>query len=273
MGLLGLTDDTESEKRQRAMMEQQGASASDFANVGQQGYAAMTGEAQQSRDYLRRLASGQDSLSGEQLRQGLQQNLAAQRSMAAGASPQNSAMAARTAAMQMGRLGAGMSGQAALAGIQERQAAQQGLANLIMQQRQQDMGVALGSRQNAVNAYGGYKPEQSEFEKKAPMIAGGIGALAALSDERHKTEIKSGDGDAKRALEGLRAFTYKYKDEKNGKGKQFGPMAQDLEKSGLGHAVIDTPRGKMVDGAKAALSSLGLVAALGKRVAKLEKKG
>ena len=74
------------------------------------------------------------------------------------------------------------------------------------------------------------------------------------------------------SLSKLKAFSYKYKDEKYGKGKQHGVMAQDLERAGLGHAVINTPRGKMVDGGKAALSSLGLVAALGKRVSELEGK-
>lgn len=250
---------------------QQAGSASNFAGVGEQGYGAMTAEAQQARDYLRGLASGQNSLSSEQLRQGLQQNLATQRSMAASASPQNSAMAARTAANNMGRANAGMSGQAATAGIQERNAAQQALNQMIMQQRQQDATVAMGSRQNAINAYGGVEPEKDVIEKYGPAFAGGVAAGARLSDERHKTDIRDGESEANRVLKGLRAYTYRYKDERNGKGRQFGPMAQDLEKAGLKHAIIDTPKGKYVDGGKAALSSLALVAAIDRRLEKLEK--
>src|SRR5690348_7394107 len=81
--------ESESAIAQRKALEGQGQAASQFAGVGERGYGQMTNESQQSRDYLRRLISGQDSVAGEQLRQGLQQNLAAQRSMAASASPQN----------------------------------------------------------------------------------------------------------------------------------------------------------------------------------------
>lgn len=261
--------ESESAKRQREMLEQQGAAASGFAGVGEQGYGATGIEAQQARDYLRRVANGQDSLSREQLRQGLQQQLAMQRSYAASAPPSNQAMAARTAANNMGRASSGMSGNAAMAGIQERNAANLALNDAILKQRQQDMQVALDSRRNAISGYGGAAPEKSWIEKYGGAIAGGA---AAMSDERLKEDIKGGDSAAKRALEGLRAYTYRYKDEKHGKGKQFGPMAQDLERAGLKHAVIDTPDGKAVHGAKAALSSLALVAALGRRVSKLEGK-
>lgn len=132
----------------------QSQQASDFANVGQAGFSRLGGEANQVRNRLERQASGQDSLSREQLRQALQQNQASQMSMAAGAAPANQAMAARTAMMGMGRAASGMSGQAALAGIQERSAANQQLGNLLMQQRQQDLTAALGSRGHAIQGLG-----------------------------------------------------------------------------------------------------------------------
>lgn len=142
----------DAEAKRRAALAQNGVDARNFANQGEAGYGAMTAAATAARDYLKRLASGQESVSAEQLRQGTQQNMSAQRSMAAGAAPQNAAMAARTAAIQSARLSSGMAGQQALAGIQERQAAQQALANMILQQRGQDIQVGLGSRQNAINA-------------------------------------------------------------------------------------------------------------------------
>jgi hypothetical protein len=259
-------------------LNETGLASNQFAEYGQGGYQAMTGEAAQQRDRLRQLAEGKDSLSAEQLRQGLQQNYGAQRSMAASASPQNSAMAARTGAIQMGRLGAGMSGAAALAGIQERNAATQQLGSMIMGQRQQDLQAALGSRNNAVNAYGGVagnpgmNTDDKRLQQLANMTSGGLSAAAAFSDERLKSDVEDGDDDANRAIKGLRAFTFNYKDEKHGKGKQVGVMAQAMEKAGLGHAVFDTPEGKAVHGAKAATSSLALVAALGRRVEKLEGK-
>lgn len=266
-------DESKSSTQKRTDLNQQGAAAGGFAGVGEQGYGAMTGEAQQARDYLRQIASGQQSVSAEQLRQGLQQNQAAQRSMAASASPQNSAMAARTAAMQMGRMGTGMSGAAAQAGIAERQAAQQGLANMIMQQRGQDLQAALGSRQNAITGYGGVTPDQSALEKWANPVAGFLGGVAKFSDEQLKEDIEDGDVDANKAMKGLRSFTYRYKDKQLGKDRELGIMAQDLERAGLKHTVIETPRGKAVHGAALATANTSMLAALARRVAKIERGG
>lgn len=176
----GLTEESESTKQQREDLNQQGRSASDFAAWGEQGFHSTGREGADVREILRRQAMGQDSVTREMLRQGLQQNLSAQRSMAAGASPNNAAMAARTAAMQMGRLGAGMSGQAALAGMQERQAATKAWMDAVNAARQQEMQVALGSRQNAISGYGGVKPEGTTLEKYQPIINAGIGALGAV---------------------------------------------------------------------------------------------
>ena len=268
----GLGDESDSTQQKRADLNNQGGMASVFADQGQQGYGAMSAEAQQARDYLRRLASGQDSVSAEQLRQGLQQNVAAQRSMAASASPQNAAMAARTAMMNTGRLGAGMSGQAALAGLQERQQAQQALNQAILGARGQDLQAALGSRQNAIAGYGGVTPEGSWLDKWANPIAGGLGAAAKFSDKRLKKDIKGGDDNANEAIKNLRAYSYKYRDKKLGKDREVGILAQDLEKAGLKHTIIETPRGKAVHGAALATANTAMLSALGKRVEKLEGK-
>jgi hypothetical protein len=270
-GLQGITQEPGSTTQQREDLRQQGASSSGFADKSQGQFGALGNEAAQGRDYLRRIAGGQQSISAEQLRQGLQQNMAGQRSMAAGASPGSAPMAARSAAMNMSRMGSGLAGQQAIAGMQERQNAQKALQDSIMQQRQQEMQAALQARQNAISGFGGGTPEKSILEQYQPVIQAGIGAASmAASDERLKTDIEDGDAKSKRILSGLKSYSYNYKDEKYGKGKQFGPMAQDMEKAGLGHAVIDTPSGKMVHGAKAALSSLALAASLAKRVSKLE---
>ncbi len=253
---------------QRAQLDETGLASNQFAEWNQGGAMAGQLEAHNQREQMRKYASGQDSQSAEQLRQSLQQNQAAQMSNAAGASPQNSAMAARTGAMNMSRQGYGLAGQQATAGIQERTAANAGLNDMIMKQQQLHQQGAAQGRANAVSAYGGGNVEGTWGDKWGKSVGGLIGAAA--SDRRLKTDIKDGDKDAKSALSKLRSYTYDYKDEKYGKGKQFGPMAQDMEKAGLGHAVIDTPSGKMVNGAKAALSGLALTAALARRVEKLE---
>ena len=131
----------------------QSGAAGRFATQGEQGYGRMTGELDADREFLRRLRAGQNSISAEQLRQGLQQNLAGMQSMAAGARPGMQPMAARTAMIQGARLGGGLAGQQALAGIAERNAAAAQLANMNIQQRGQDMQVGLGGRQNALQGF------------------------------------------------------------------------------------------------------------------------
>lgn len=261
----------------------QSGMASDFAGIGQGNYGAMTDRGNAYLDRLEGLASGRDSLATEGLRQGLQQQLAMQRSAAAGAAPQNAAMAARVAANNMGRASSGMAGNAAMAGIAERNAATQALGQGILGMRGQDVNVALGSRGNAIQALGNVlgKPKEPGFWDYATSIAGaGLNALAlrdngsnTTSDERAKKNIQDADADSRRMLDGLRAYTYKYKNERDGKGKQYGIMAQDLERSGLGHAVMDTPEGKKVHGAKLATGLAALVSSVHRRVSKLEGKG
>lgn len=255
-------------------LNQQALLAGRFANDAQRNYTEQTARGYQALGALQRQASGQDSISAEQLRQGLQQNLAAQRSLAAGASPRNSALAARTAAIQSGRLGAGLAGQQALAGLQERQQAQQQYAQLLQGLRAQDLNATLTSRGTALGGYGAANagpPPKSFIEEYGPAIQGVASAYAASkSDRRAKTDIKDGSESANAAIRGLASYTYKYKDERDGKGTRLGIMAQDLEKAGLRHAVIDTPSGKMVHGAHLATANTAMIAALGRRVAELE---
>ena len=264
-----LDDESQSAIDQRNNLNQQGQESADFANRGQDNFAGLGVEAFDQREKLRRLAEGQDSYSKEALRQGLQQNVAAQRSMAASASPANAAMAARTAAVNAGRMGYGMSGQAALAGIQERKAAQEALANMIMQQRQQELQAALQGRQNAISGYGGSKPEGSWLDKWGQPVAD-VTSAVIKSDRRAKTEIADAEDKATKAAEALKAYTYRYKDAADGKGQQFGIMAQELEKAGLGSAVIDTPTGKHVDAGKLSTANTAMISALARRVAKIE---
>jgi hypothetical protein len=253
-----------------------GQNAQTFSSALQSNYGVGTRNIGQDRGFLQALASGQHSIAGEQLRQGMQQGLAAQQSMAAGANPANQAMAARNAAMNMNRLSYGLSGQQALAGLQERQQAQQQLAQLDLNARGQDMQGALGSQQNATEAYKGIlgaAPNRTFWDQYGQAITGGLGSAAAMSDERLKKDVKDADDHANKAMDGMKAYLYRYKDEKYGKGQQFGIMAQALEKSGLGHAVIETPVGKAVDGAKLSTANTAMLAALAKRVNKLEGKG
>lgn len=132
----------------------QSGRAGTFADRGERGFGARGRAADETADYLGRVMRGEDSVAAEQLRQGLQQNLGQQQAMAAQARPGNAAMAARTAATQAGKLGAGLSGQQAMAGIAERQGAAGQLADLQARLRQQELQAALGGRRQAIQGLG-----------------------------------------------------------------------------------------------------------------------
>jgi hypothetical protein len=149
---------SEEEKLRQKLLHEQAAAAGSFADYGEGGFKSLGTAADNVRAMLEQHATGAQSFSRETLRQGLMQNQAAQRSFAAGASPQNAAMAARTASMNMARQGSGLAGQQSLADIAERQAFAKALADATLQQRQQELQAALGSRQNAMTGYGAGNP-------------------------------------------------------------------------------------------------------------------
>jgi hypothetical protein len=247
------------EETAREGLQRETDAASGFANQGQQNFGALGAESSALRDQLRRYASGEDSLSAEQLRQGLQQQQSMQQSMAASARPANAAMAARTAAIQAGRNSSGMAGNAAMAGIAERQAATQSLGNMIIGERGNELNATNTARGQAM---GGFN-----------SIAGGARSDLAAEEAKNQAARDRTDGgkDADDFVKGLRAYRYRYTDEKHGKGEQLGIMAQDLERTRLGkQAVIDTPAGKAVHGAKLAGALAAVTARLGERLDKLE---
>lgn len=291
----------------RSGLSDNGQDAQAFAGYGAMDATKLGNQGQGALAALQATANGANSVSAEQLRQGQQTNLAQQQSLAAAAAPQNAAMAARQAAQNSARLGYGLSGQQAVAGLQERNQAQQQYANLLGTLRGQDMQGAIGGYGAANQAYGTAlgtpQKNAAQFAMGAISAAGGLGASGggggggggggasapggysggyggtgapgngggwAMSDRRLKTNVEDGDDAAAKTLAALRAFKFDYKDDKHGKGTQLGVMAQGLEKAGLGHAVIDTPAGKAVHGAKLATSLAAMLPGLHKRISKLE---
>lgn len=273
VGNAGTSPDAPLEAERKRLLQQQAAQAGGFADQSQQGYQQLGQQGNAALSGLQGLAQGQNSVSALQLQQGLQQNVAAQRAMAASASPANAAMAARTAAIQSGRLGAGLAGQQAVAGLQERNQAQQQYAQLLQGLRGQDLNATLGSRQAAITGYGAQNagaPAPSFLQQYGPMVMAGMQA-AAMSDRRLKTDVRDGSDDADKSLKGLKAHFFRYKDEKHGSGARVGVMAQDLERAGLGHAVINTPAGKAVHGGHLATALAAMLPGIDKRLGALEK--
>lgn len=87
------------------------------------------------------------------------------------------------------------------------------------------------------------------------------GALAAASDQNLKTNVSSAERPLDDFLQHLGAHQYEYKDKQDGAKTYVSPMAQELEKTTIGKsAVIDTPRGKMVDYARIMGATLSAVA-------------
>ncbi len=99
--------------------------------------------------------------------------------------------------------------------------------------------------------------------------AGTIALLA--SDKILKENIVPSDSEILDFLEKLKPKKYTYKDEKYGKGDQYGFLAQDLEKHPVGKSmVVNTPEGKMVDYSRAIAVILAAESLLSKRIKDLE---
>jgi hypothetical protein len=163
-GLSGGTDRSENAYTPvdpHGKLGQQSREAAMFANQAEQGFGAMGKESIAARQHLADQMRGKNSLSAEQLRQGLQQQLAMQQSMAASARPANAAMAARTAMIQGGRAASGLAGQQAMAGIAERNAAAQNLNTALSQQRALEMQAAIQGRANSIQGYSNIENERT----------------------------------------------------------------------------------------------------------------
>lgn len=237
------------------------------------------GQMRGTQNYLQGVVNGHGPAAG-QLAQGLNQNIAAQRSMAA--SQPGSAQAARTANANAASMQTGLAGQQQLAGLQERNQAA-GMLNQSQQNMGQSQLNARGQDANGVNAAYGAAASGYDTAVKDPMKTGGsmlggsmggiVGGLASLfSDSRLKTNVKTADDDAKSTLGKLNAYRFDYKDQKHGAGSQLGVMAQELEKAGLGHVIIEKREGKAVDTGRLSLANTAMLSSINKRLTQLEDK-
>jgi hypothetical protein len=96
----------------------------------------------------------------------------------------------------------------------------------------------------------------------------GAGAATQKSDRRAKKNINRATGkQVDDLLSAMEAWTYDYKDQKDGGGKRMGPMAQELERSTLGKGMVKTgPDGhKRVDTGALTMALAGAVARLAKQ--------
>ena len=106
----------------------------------------------------------------------------------------------------------------------------------------------------------------------------GVAALALLSDEDLKEDIHDEGSLADQFMGHLHPYTFKYKNPQDepslsgSGGRYLGVMAQDVERApGGDQIVMDTPRGKMLQGAPSIGAALAGVGRLHERVSQLEK--
>jgi len=100
---------------------------------------------------------------------------------------------------------------------------------------------------------------------------GAIGAMAGLFSDKNKKEYIKRESLTK-GLDSLKGYSYKYKKGPGYSGgkKEVGIMAQDLEKTKLAPAVIDTPEGKMIDTRRLSTMNTAIVADHEKRMKDIE---
>lgn len=164
--------------------------------------SAARGQQMDAANYLGQQMQGQHLLSGEQLRQAQMQNVAAQQSAAASAAPQNQAMALRQSMIGAGQQGYALSGQAAMAGIAERNAAANAYGGMLGQIRGQDLGL---NQFNAGQAQSGYFTNQGQNDQRqqgmlgldlANAQAGQQGGIAYQQDRTNRFDAATGQPTA-----------------------------------------------------------------------------
>jgi len=128
-----------------------------------------------------------------------------------------------------------------------------------------------GNVSAALNQYGTQLQQQGQNNQMlGGLLSGGLAAGAlAFSDKNLKKDIKSADDDAIEMVKNLNAKSYKFKDD-NEDNDHYGIIAQDLEKSPMGKTlVVETPKGKAIDPAKALSAVLAVQSVLDKRLKKV----
>jgi hypothetical protein len=119
--------------------------------------------------------------------------------------------------------------------------------------------------------------EQGRLNRRNQLLGGilsGAGSVAAAaSDENAKTDIEKTPAELDNFMSELGAYSYKYKDEMKDvpRGKRYGIMAQELERSEVGSTfVIETPQGKAIDVVQSIGPILASLSRLNERQKKLE---
>ena len=130
----------------------------------------------------------------------------------------------------------------------------------------QSTGQQIGAGQAASQAATG---QGAQAQQGGGGLIQGVGAAIAASDKRLKKDMKP-DLSLDEILKKVRPITYNYKNQPEGTPERMGVLAQDLEKTPMKAAVIDTPQGKMINTNELSPMVLDMLLQLGGRVKDLE---
>jgi hypothetical protein len=165
-----------------------------------------------------------------------------------------------------------------------------GYAQIDMDRYKTDVGYQANVDDNLTQRYGIDANKAVELKKIAAsenmsfgeFLQGAMGAAAgvasvAMSDRRVKTDVRDPDiRDLQDFLGNTKGKLYRYKDPKHPgqrAGENYGPMAQDLQKSKIGRTVVvEGPGGLYVDTGRLALADHAALAELARDVEKLKKR-
>lgn len=130
----------------------------------------------------------------------------------------------------------------------------------------------------AAAAYGAYSNKSGGSSGSGSGSTGSTGSTGSgdslmdpsYSDERVKKNIGDGSSAADQVLASMQPYVYEYQNPDMGAGQQLGVTTQDLQRAGLGQAVVPTPAGDAINPGKLAGANTAMLARLGDRVAALE---
>ena len=195
---------------------------------------------------------------------------------------QRQADMATRSAIQAGRSAGMMPGQAAL-GAQSQAAGAYGTG--MQQGQQQYMGYTqLGGQLGAEMAQRGltargqdiakYSAEQQAKAAQASQqkswfdsIFGAVGGIASLFSDRNLKEDTQ-ESSLADSLSKIKSYAYKYKGSDR---PEAGIMAQDLERTAMAPAVMDTPEGKMIDTRRLSTMNTAALSEHEKRLKNIER--
>lgn len=260
-----------------------------------------------------RMAGKTPSVAEMQMRQGQDAAMQQALAMRASARGVNAAVAQQQAADQMAALSQQAVGQTAQMRAQEQMQAEQALGSQLAGMRGQDLSQEQLSLQTQLQQQqmndalvmkyldAGLTMQQAQLQaqvdlekarveqenvkrgQRAGMVGGLMeagakaGTVIAMSgsDMRIKADIRGGKKDVQEFLDALEAKSWLYKDqERFGKGKHVGIMAQDAEKTKLGASMVEHDKDgtKLLDMRKGFGLALAGLAEVNQRLKKLEKK-